>query len=127
MLDQCFRHKYHSKKEQGMIHMCDISKKWIIFILLPMCVSLDRLKEGGKYLMWDNDLQMVIALFPLHDAKPENQLWYPYKPQTFIGHIASAFDVDGDIVCPDTLPLDKSNVFGGFFLNKDGQALPPGS
>jgi carotenoid cleavage dioxygenase-like enzyme len=129
MLDQRTLHRsppHDSHLTIGMIHDCGISRNWIIFILLPMCVSLDRLKEGGKHFMWDNDLPMVLGLLPLHDPKPENQRWYPYKPQTFIGHIGNAFDIDEHIVCLDT-PLDNGNVFGGFFPDKEGKAPPAGS
>jgi hypothetical protein len=110
----------------GMIHECAISKDWIIFILLPLCVSLDRLNEGGKHFMWENDLPMVLGLLPRNNPISENQRWYPFKTQTFIGHIANAFDVDEHLVCLDT-PLENRNVFGAFFPTDTGERPPPGS
>src|SRR5271163_190463 len=56
----------------GMIHECAISKNWIIFILLPLCVSLDRLKQGGKHFMWDDDLPMCLGLLPRNNPKTED-------------------------------------------------------
>jgi carotenoid cleavage dioxygenase-like enzyme len=109
-----------------MIHECAISKNWIIFILLPLCTSLDRLKAGGKHFMWDNDLPMTLGVLPRNNPKSEDIRWYPYIPQSFIGHIANAFDVDSDIVCLDT-PLENGNVFGAFFPTDKNEAPPPGS
>lgn len=109
-----------------MIHDCAISKNWVIFILLPLCVSLDRLKQGGKHFMWDNNLPMTLGLLPRNNPKPEDMRWYPYVSESFIGHIGNAYDIDENILCLDT-PLENGNVFGAFFPNDKGEAPPPGS
>ena len=76
--------------------------------------------------MWDNDLPMTLGVLPRNNPKPEDVRWYPYIPQSFIGHIANAFDVDSDIVCLDT-PLENGNVFGAFFPTDKNEAPAPGS
>lgn len=76
--------------------------------------------------MWDNDLPMTLGVLPRKDPKPENQRWYPFKTQTFIGHIGNAFDVDEHNVCLDT-PLQNGNVFGAFFPTDSGEAPQPGT
>jgi len=110
----------------GMIHDCAISENWIIFILLPMTVNLNRLKEGGKHFMWDDDLPMVLIVLPRNNPKPSDARSYPYKTQSFIGHIGNAWDVDKDHVNLDT-PLENGNVFGAFFPNEKGEAPKPGT
>lgn len=110
----------------GMIHDCAISKNWIIFILLPLCVSLDRLKQGGKHFMWDSDLPMCLGLLPRNSPKSDDVRWYPYTPESFIGHIGNAFDIDEHNVCLDT-PLENGNVFGAFFPTDKNEAPKPGS
>ena len=111
---------------EGMIHDCAISKNWIIFILLPLCVSLDRLKQGGKHFMWDSDLPMCLGLLPRNNPKSDDIRWYPYTPESFIGHIGNAFDIDEQNVCLDT-PLENGNVFGAFFPTDKNEAPQPGT
>jgi len=110
----------------GMIHDCAISKNWIIFILLPLYVSLDRLKKGGKHFMWDSDLPMCLGLLPRHNPKSDDIRWYPYTPESFIGHIGNAFDVDEWNVNLDT-PLENGDVFGAFFPTDKNEAPKPGT
>ena len=120
----------------GMIHECAVSKNWIIFILLPLCVSLDRLKGGGKHFMWDNNLPMTLGLLPRNNPRPEDMRWYPIVvpprsvadrsvPESFIGHIGNAFDCDEHNVCLDT-PLENGNVFGAFFPTDKNERPAPG-
>jgi carotenoid cleavage dioxygenase-like enzyme len=62
--------------ETEMIHECAISKNWIILILLPLCSSLDRLKQGRKRFTWDNDLPMTLGFLPRNNLKSEDIRWY---------------------------------------------------
>ena len=80
---------------------------------------MDRLRAGEKHYAWDETLPMTLGLFPRRGGKSEDIRWYPYIPQTFIGHLGNAFDVDEHVVCIDT-PLDNGNVFRAFFPTVDG-------
>ena len=76
--------------------------------------------------MWDSDLPMCLGLLPRNSPKSDDIRWYPYTPESFIGHIGNAFDIDEHNVCLDT-PLENGNVFGAFFPTDKNEAPKLGS
>jgi carotenoid cleavage dioxygenase-like enzyme len=85
----------------------------VVFHVLPLYCSLERLKKGGKHLAWDDSLPLYFGILPRENPKPEDIRWFHFK-NAYIAHIGNAYDAPDGVVYYDS-PLSYGNKFGALF------------
>ena len=106
----------------SMIHDCGLTENYLVLVLIPQLMSLERIKQGGILFQWEPDVDQVYAVIP-RDGEA-GDIRYFRAPNAFPGHTINAFDEGGKIYLD--LPVVNDNVFW-FFPDANGRAPAPES
>jgi carotenoid cleavage dioxygenase len=99
----------------SMVHDFAVTRDYVLFPIIGLASSLERLKAGGPHYAWDASLDFYVGIMP-RTGGAEDVRWFQ-GPSRFISHMLNAFN-DGTMVYLDT-PLAPTNMFP-FFPNVDG-------
>jgi carotenoid cleavage dioxygenase len=102
----------------SMVHDWAVTENFVIFPIIPLTASLDRIKQGGPYYVWDGSEDVYLGVVPRRGAQAR---WYR-GTNRFASHIMNAFD-DGRYIHVDT-PVGEKSAFP-WFPDIDGAPFDP--
>ncbi|MGH7075036.1 MAG: carotenoid oxygenase family protein [Stellaceae bacterium] len=82
----------------GMTHDWAVTRDHLIFHVWPLTVDIDRVKKGGDFYAFDNDLHPMFGIMP-RTGTTRDIRWFAV-PDTHIAHFMNAF-TEGDKVHVD--------------------------
>ena len=91
----------------GMTHDWAVTREHLIFHLWPLTVDVERMKAGGGFYAFDNDLVPMFGVMP-RDGTTADLRWFP-MPDGAIAHFMNAY-TDGR-----TVHVDGGTHSGHFF------------
>jgi carotenoid cleavage dioxygenase-like enzyme len=92
----------------SMVHDWAVTENFVVFPIIPLTASLDRISRGGPYYTWDGGEDVYLGVVPRRGSKAR---WYR-GTNRFASHIMNAFD-DGRHVHIDT-PVGEKSAFPWF-------------
>ena len=104
----------------SMVHDWAVTENFVVFPIIPLTASLDRLKAGGPLYVWDGSEDVYLGVVP-RKARPTVR-WYR-GTNRFASHIMNAYD-DGRYIHIDTPVGEKSGV--PVVPRHRGRAVRPG-
>ena len=102
----------------SMVHDWAVTENFVVFPIIPLTASLDRIKQGGPYYVWDGSEDVYLGVVP---RKGGDVRWYR-GTNRFASHIMNAFD-DGRYIHIDT-PVGEKSAFP-WFPDIDGAPFDP--
>jgi carotenoid cleavage dioxygenase len=102
----------------SMVHDWAVTENFVVFPIIPLTASLDRIKQGGPYYVWDGSEDVYLGVVPRRGTTAR---WYR-GTNRFASHIMNAFD-DGRFVHIDT-PVGEKSAFP-WFPDIDGAPFDP--
>jgi carotenoid cleavage dioxygenase len=92
----------------SMVHDWAVTENFVVFPIIPLTASLERLKAGGPLYVWDGSEDVYLGVVP---RKGTAVRWYR-GTNRFASHIMNAFD-DGRHIHIDT-PVGEKSAFPWF-------------
>ena len=92
----------------SMVHDWAVTENFVVFPVIPLTASLERLKAGGPLYVWDGSEDVYLGVVP---RKGTAVRWYR-GTNRFASHIMNAFD-DGRHIHIDT-PVGEKSAFPWF-------------
>jgi carotenoid cleavage dioxygenase-like enzyme len=92
----------------SMVHDWAVTENFVVFPIIPLTASLDRLKAGGPLYVWDGSADVYLGVVPRRGSRVR---WYR-GTNRFASHIMNAHD-DGRFVYIDT-PVGAKSAFPWF-------------
>ena len=92
----------------SMVHDWAVTENFVVFPIIPLTASLDRLKAGGPLYVWDGSADVYLGVVPRRGSQVR---WYR-GTNRFASHIMNAHD-DGRFVYIDT-PVGAKSAFPWF-------------
>ena len=92
----------------SMVHDWAVTENFVVFPIIPLTASLDRLKAGGPLYVWDGSEDVYLGVVP---RKGSTVRWYR-GTNRFASHIMNAYD-DGRYIHIDT-PVGEKSAFPWF-------------
>ncbi len=114
--EQWFRTPY-----PGLSHDWGVTREHLVFPIMPLTASEERLRAGKPYYQYDPDLPSKWGVMP-RDGDPASDMRWFDIPGIVMGHVMNAWS-DGDTVVIDT-PCSPGNCFC-FFADKHGNYPSP--
>jgi carotenoid cleavage dioxygenase len=106
--------------QPSMIHDCGLTENYLILVLIPQLMDLERIRRGGILFQWEPKADQIYAVIRRDgDAK---DIRFFRAPNGFPGHTINAFEEKGKVYLD--LPIVNDNVFW-FFPDAQGQAPRP--
>jgi carotenoid cleavage dioxygenase-like enzyme len=102
----------------SMVHDWAVTENFVVFPIIPLTASLDRISQGGPYYMWDGSEDVYLGVVPRRGSQVR---WYR-GTNRFASHIMNAFD-DGRFIHVDT-PVGEKSAFP-WFPDIDGAPFDP--
>lgn len=103
-----------------MIHDFAVTRRYVVFPIVPLTSSQERLRRGASNFAWDGSKEVYLGVLPREGDAAEIR-WFR-GPTQFVSHVMNAFD-DGNRICLD-VPVAQSNAFP-FFPDVFGAAFDP--
>jgi carotenoid cleavage dioxygenase len=94
----------------SMLHDFAVTQKYIVFYVMPMALSIERMKQGSVHWAWDSSLPTWFGVLR-RGGDGKDVRWFK-GPERCATHVMSAFD-DGERVYVD-VPLAMRNQFAFF-------------
>ncbi|MHC3366836.1 carotenoid oxygenase family protein [Rhodococcus aetherivorans] len=94
----------------SMIHDMAITDNYVVFPVMPLGSSIERMKRGGMHFQWEPEWPVYYGVIPRR-GNGEDVRWFR-APNAFPGHTLSAHEKDGRILLDISLTL--GNVFPWF-------------
>jgi len=104
----------------GMVHDFAITADYIVFPIVPIVGSWERLKSGLPHFGWDASREMYIGVLPRR-ARAASIRWFRHEAR-FCTHVMNAFN-EGTRVHLD-MPVARGNMFP-FFPDVTGAPFDP--
>lgn len=104
----------------SMVHDFAVTEHFVVFPIIPLTSSLERLKAGGSHYAWDPSEAVYLGVLP-RGGTSDQLRWYRGENR-FASHIMNAFD-DGRYVHVDT-PVGATSAFP-FFPDLSGRPFDP--
>jgi carotenoid cleavage dioxygenase len=79
----------------SMMHDFAVTRKYVIFPVMPTTSDLERLKNGGVHFMWDDSLDTYLGVMP-RDGGAKDIRWFS-GPAQWMYHVMNSFDEGGRI------------------------------
>jgi carotenoid cleavage dioxygenase-like enzyme len=92
----------------SMVHDWAVTENFVIFPVIPLTASLDRLAAGGPLYVWDGSQDVYLGVVPRRGSAVR---WYR-GTNRFASHIMNAYD-DGRYIHIDT-PVGEKSAFPWF-------------
>jgi carotenoid cleavage dioxygenase-like enzyme len=92
----------------SMVHDWAVTENFVVFPIIPLTASLDRLKAGGPLYVWDGSEDVYLGVVPRRGSTVR---WYR-GTNRFASHIMNAHD-DGRHIHIDT-PVGEKSAFPWF-------------
>ena len=92
----------------SMVHDWAVTENFVVFPVIPLTASLERLKAGGPLYVWDGSEDVYLGVVP---RKGTAVRWYR-GTNRFASHIMNAYD-DGRHIHIDT-PVGEKSAFPWF-------------
>ena len=92
----------------SMVHDWAVTENFVVFPIIPLTASLDRLKAGGPLYVWDGSEDVYLGVVPRRGSTVR---WYR-GTNRFASHIMNAYD-DGRYIHIDT-PVGEKSAFPWF-------------
>ena len=92
----------------SMVHDWAVTENFVVFPIIPLTASLERLKAGGPLYVWDGSEDVYLGVVPRRGSSVR---WFR-GTNRFASHIMNAFD-DGRHVHIDT-PVGEKSAFPWF-------------
>ena len=92
----------------SMVHDWAVTENFVVFPIIPLTASLDRLKAGGPIYVWDGSQDVYLGVVPRRGSTVR---WFR-GTNRFASHIMNAYD-DGRHIHIDT-PVGERSAFPGF-------------
>jgi carotenoid cleavage dioxygenase len=92
----------------SMVHDWAVTENFVVFPVIPLTASLERLKAGGPLYVWDGSEDVYLGVVPRRGSVAR---WYR-GTNRFASHIMNAYD-DGRFVYIDT-PVGAKSAFPWF-------------
>jgi carotenoid cleavage dioxygenase-like enzyme len=92
----------------SMVHDWAVTENFVVFPIIPLTASLERLKAGGPLYVWDGSEDVYLGVVPRRGSRVR---WYR-GTNRFASHIMNAYD-DGRFVYIDT-PVGEKSAFPWF-------------
>ena len=99
----------------GMLHDFAITQSHVAFLVIPLVVAMDEMKQGGVHFIWDGTLPSWFGVMR-RGGDGKDLRWYK-GPACMATHVMNGFD-DGDKVHVD-MDMAESNQFP-FFPSRQG-------
>jgi len=103
-----------------MIHDFAVTRRHVIFPVVPLTSSQDRLRQGASNFAWDGRKDVYLGVLP-RDGGAADIRWFR-GPTEFVSHVMNAFE-DGERIHLD-VPVAESNAFP-FFPDVSGAPFDP--
>ena len=104
----------------GLTHDFGVTRKHVIFPVMPLTADMDRIKAGGDFYAYDPELPGCFGIMR-RDGKASEMRWFK-KKNVFIGHVMNAY-TEGDKVILDGT-VSCGNGFA-FFRDINGNETNP--
>lgn len=92
------REEFFKSPFPGLSHDFAVTREHVIFDVMPLTVDEERMKRGGDFYNFDQDLPSAWGIMR-RDAGVDSIRWF-HLPKTFSGHIMNAY-TEGDKVYVD--------------------------
>ncbi len=110
------REEWFEAPYPGLVHDFAVSREHVIFPVMPLTSSVERLKAGELFYAWDPTLPTCVGIMP-RDGSTKDMRWFR-RHHCFGAHVMNAFS-NGSMVHFD-MCISESNAFP-FFPSLDGQ------
>jgi carotenoid cleavage dioxygenase len=87
-----------------MIHDFCVTRRYAIFMDLPIIFDMERAMQGAMPFRWSDDYPARLGVMP-RNGKAEDLKWFDIKP-CYVFHPMNAYD-DGDTIIFDTAHYDR--------------------
>jgi carotenoid cleavage dioxygenase len=94
----------------GMLHDFALTQRHIAFLVIPMAVNLEQMKNGGVHFAWDSTLPTWLGV--MHRGGDGSDLRWFKGPERSATHVMNAFS-EGDKVYLD-MDMSQGNQFPFF-------------
>ncbi|HZV56033.1 MAG TPA: carotenoid oxygenase family protein [Sphingobium sp.] len=106
-----------------MMHDFGVTEDYVVFAVMPLITSLERLEKRMPYFGFDPALPTWLAVLPRREgATAADMRWFKAPTNCFVGHVMNAFN-DGTKVHFD-MPVAAKNSFP-FFPDVTGAPFDP--
>jgi len=103
-----------------MVHDFAVTRRHVIFPIVPLTSSMERLRRGESNFAWDSSKDIYLGVLP-RDGDAADVRWFR-APCQFVSHVMNAFE-DGFRIRLD-VPVAASNAFP-FFPDVSGARFDP--
>jgi carotenoid cleavage dioxygenase len=80
----------------AFVHDFAITRSFVVFIVCPLTVSIERARRGASPVAWEGELGNYIGVVPRPPSSGEPQ-WFA-APASMVWHLMNAFDDQGAVV-----------------------------
>jgi carotenoid cleavage dioxygenase-like enzyme len=94
----------------NLMHDFGVTQDYVIFLVVPVCSSLERARQGAPTFGWDASKDVFVGIMPRYGSGADLR-WFR-GPNCFCSHVMNAFN-QGTRVYID-VPMSKSNMFPFF-------------
>ena len=114
------REIWFKSPQPSMIHDCGLTENYLILVLIPQLMDLERIRRGGILFQWDPKADQIYAVIRRDGTAKDIRFFR--APNGFPGHTINAFEDKGKVYLD--LPVVNDNVFW-FFPDAEGKAPRP--